>query len=59
MIPGPGVRARAGRALQVGKQAGPDTLLLVNLSGRGADVATASKWFGHLSAEALDAAVGQ
>jgi tryptophan synthase beta chain len=47
-------------ALQVGKQAGPDALLLVNLSGRGdKDVATASKWFGHLSAEALDAAVSQ
>jgi tryptophan synthase beta chain len=45
-------------ALQVGKQAGPDALLLVNLSGRGdKDVATASKWFGHLSAEALDAAL--
>ena len=47
-------------ALQVGKQAGPGALLLVNLSGRGdKDVATASKWFGHLSAEALDAAVSQ
>ena len=32
----------------------------MNLSGRGdKDVATASKWFGHLSAEALDAAVSQ
>ena len=47
-------------ALQVGKELGPDALLLVNLSGRGdKDVATASKWFGHLSAEALDAAVSQ
>jgi tryptophan synthase beta chain len=47
-------------ALQVGKELGPDALLLVNLSGRGdKDVATASKWFGHLSAEALDAAVGR
>ena len=47
-------------ALQVGRELGPDALLLVNLSGRGdKDVATASKWFGHLSAEALDAAVGQ
>jgi tryptophan synthase beta chain len=47
-------------ALQVGKQAGPGALLLVNLSGRGdKDVATASEWFGHLSAEALDAAVSQ
>ena len=47
-------------ALQVGREAGPGALLLVNLSGRGdKDVATASKWFGHVSAEALDAAVGQ
>ena len=47
-------------ALQVGRESGPDALLLVNLSGRGdKDVATASKWFGHLSAEALDAAVSQ
>ena len=47
-------------ALQVGRELGPDALLLVNLSGRGdKDVATASKWFGHLSAEALDAAVSQ
>jgi tryptophan synthase beta chain len=45
-------------ALQVGKDLGPDAVLLVNLSGRGdKDVATASKWFGHLSAEALDAAL--
>jgi len=44
----------------VGRESGPDALLLVNLSGRGdKDVATASKWFGHLSAEALDAAVSQ
>ena len=47
-------------ALQVGRESGPDALLLVNLSGRGdKDVATASKWFGHLSAEALDAAVSK
>jgi tryptophan synthase beta chain len=47
-------------ALQVARDAGPDALLLVNLSGRGdKDVATASKWFGHSSAEALDAAVSQ
>ena len=47
-------------ALQVGKETGPDSLLLVNLSGRGdKDVTTASRWFGHLSAEALDAAVSQ
>jgi tryptophan synthase beta chain len=47
-------------ALQVAREAGPDALLLVNLSGRGdKDVATASTWFGHASAEALDAAVSQ
>jgi tryptophan synthase beta chain len=44
-------------ALQVGRELGPGALLVVNLSGRGdKDVATASAWFGHLSAEALDAA---
>jgi tryptophan synthase beta chain len=47
-------------ALQVARERGPGALLLVNLSGRGdKDVATASKWFGHVSAEALDAAVSQ
>src|SRR5580693_3975702 len=47
-------------ALQVGPELGPDAVLVVNLSGRGdKDVATASRWFGHLSAEALDAAVGR
>jgi tryptophan synthase beta chain len=47
-------------ALQVGRELGPDALLVVNLSGRGdKDVATASRWFGHLSAEAVDAAVAQ
>jgi tryptophan synthase beta chain len=44
-------------ALQVGREKGPGALLVVNLSGRGdKDVTTASRWFGHLSAEALDAA---
>jgi tryptophan synthase beta chain len=34
-------------ALQVGKELGPEGLILVNLSGRGdKDVDTASKWFG-------------
>jgi tryptophan synthase beta chain len=34
-------------AIQVGKELGPDALLLVNLSGRGdKDVETASRWFG-------------
>ena len=40
-------------ALQVGPELGPDGLLLVNLSGRGdKDVATASRWLGHLNGEA-------
>jgi tryptophan synthase beta chain len=40
-------------ALQVGQELGPDALLLVNLSGRGdKDVATASRWLGHLTTEA-------
>jgi tryptophan synthase beta chain len=47
-------------ALVLGRELGPGATILVNLSGRGdKDVATASKWFGHLSAEALDAAVSQ
>ncbi len=34
-------------ALEVGRELGPDALILVNLSGRGdKDVDTASKWFG-------------
>jgi tryptophan synthase beta chain len=34
-------------ALQIGRELGPDGLILVNLSGRGdKDVDTASKWFG-------------
>ncbi len=36
-------------ALQVGRELGPDALVLVNLSGRGdKDVATASRWLGAL-----------
>jgi tryptophan synthase beta chain len=47
-------------ALQVGRELGPGALILVNLSGRGdKDVTTASQWFGHLPAEALEAAVSQ
>jgi tryptophan synthase beta chain len=39
-------------ALQLGRELGPDALLLVNLSGRGdKDVATASRWLGHLDGE--------
>ena len=34
-------------ALQVGRELGPDGLIVVNLSGRGdKDVDTASAWFG-------------
>jgi len=34
-------------AIEVGRELGPDALIVVNLSGRGdKDVATASKWFG-------------
>ena len=36
-------------ALQVGRDLGPDAVLLVNLSGRGdKDVDIAARWFGHL-----------
>jgi tryptophan synthase beta chain len=43
-------------AVQVGRELGPDALLLVNLSGRGdKDVATASRWLGHLADEATQA----
>jgi tryptophan synthase beta chain len=36
-------------ALQVGRQLGPDAVLLVSLSGRGdKDVDIAARWFGHL-----------
>jgi tryptophan synthase beta chain len=38
-------------AIEVGKELGPDAVLLVNLSGRGdKDVDTAARWFGLLSA---------
>ncbi|HUV49388.1 MAG TPA: tryptophan synthase subunit beta, partial [Actinomycetes bacterium] len=34
-------------ALEVGRDLGPDSVVLVNLSGRGdKDVATAAEWFG-------------
>lgn len=36
-------------AIRLGRELGPDALLLVNLSGRGdKDVATAASWFGYL-----------
>jgi tryptophan synthase beta chain len=38
-------------ALQVGRELGPDAILLVSLSGRGdKDVDIAARWFGHLGA---------
>jgi tryptophan synthase beta chain len=41
-------------ALQVGRELGPDGVVLVNLSGRGdKDVDTAARWFGLLSGEEL------
>ena len=43
----------------VGKELGPDALLLVNLSGRGdKDVETASTWFGLGDREAVDPGPG-
>jgi tryptophan synthase beta chain len=39
-------------ALQVGRELGPDAVVLVNLSGRGdKDVATAASWFGIATGE--------
>jgi tryptophan synthase beta chain len=36
-------------ALKLGKELGPDAIILVNMSGRGdKDVETAAKWFGLL-----------
>jgi tryptophan synthase beta chain len=44
-------------ALAVGRELGPDGLLLVNLSGRGdKDMDTAARWFGLMPAAAGDAA---
>jgi tryptophan synthase beta chain len=44
-------------ALQVGKETGPDSLLLVNLSGRGdKDMDTAAQWFGLMPGAAGDPA---
>ena len=44
-------------AIDVGRELGPDAVLLVNLSGRGdKDVHTAAKWFGLLDDAALQGA---
>jgi tryptophan synthase beta chain len=46
-------------AIVLGKELGPDTLLLVNLSGRGdKDVETASTWFGLGDREEVDPGPG-
>ena len=46
-------------AMVVGKELGPDALLLVNLSGRGdKDVETASAWFGLGDREEVDPGPG-
>jgi tryptophan synthase beta chain len=46
-------------ALVLGKELGPDALLLVNLSGRGdKDVETASRWFGLGDADDVDPGPG-
>jgi tryptophan synthase beta chain len=47
-------------ALQLGRELGPDTVILVNLSGRGdKDVDTAAKWFGMIDVgESADEADG-
>jgi tryptophan synthase beta chain len=42
-------------ALDLGRQLGPDGLMIVNLSGRGdKDVATACNWFGLLDTEVAE-----
>ena len=41
-------------ALQIGRELGPEGVVLVNLSGRGdKDVDTAARWFGLLSGDDL------
>jgi tryptophan synthase beta chain len=46
-------------ALVLGRELGPDALLLVNLSGRGdKDVETASRWFGLGDREEVDPGPG-
>jgi len=40
-------------ALELGRELGPEAVLLVNLSGRGdKDMDIAARWFGHLGAVA-------
>jgi len=41
-------------AIRIGRELGPDGIVLVNLSGRGdKDVDTAARWFGLVSEEEL------
>jgi tryptophan synthase beta chain len=54
--PGHRIRARAGRRPETRPRAGPDAIILVNLSGRGdKDVATAGAWFGLFDEGAVQA----
>ena len=47
-------------ALDLGRELGPDAVILVNLSGRGdKDVETAAQWFGLLDAEAAKDAAAE
>jgi tryptophan synthase beta chain len=40
--------------MRLGRELGPDAVILVNLSGRGdKDVETASRWFGLLEGERM------
>jgi tryptophan synthase beta chain len=46
-------------ALELGRELGPDAVLLVNLSGRGdKDVDIAGRWFGHLNDESTHSGNG-
>jgi tryptophan synthase beta chain len=46
-------------ALRLGRELGPDGVVLVNLSGRGdKDVDTAARWFGMIGAESAEQASG-
>jgi tryptophan synthase beta chain len=47
-------------AMRVGRELGPDTVLLLNLSGRGdKDVATAARWFGIGAPEGIEMSEGR
>lgn len=47
-------------AMRVGRELGPDSLIIVNLSGRGdKDVATAARWFGIGAPAGIEMAEGR